>query len=105
VKLSPRWTSAGVDSVNVTIHFAASNGYIAYKYLHNAAKKEIVLNITGSGKEVNSHLLLPSDCKSILSILIDGQPVRYSLSQIENSSYADFSFTLTYVHLIKIFYK
>jgi hypothetical protein len=105
VKLSPRWTSAGVDSVNVTIQFASSNGYVAYQYLHNASGKEIILNITGSGKEVNNHLLLPSDCKSVSSILIDGQPVNFSLSKIENSSYADFSFTLPYVHHVKINYK
>jgi hypothetical protein len=105
VKLSPRWTSAGVDSVNVTIQFAASNGYVAYEYLHNADKKEIDIKITGSGKEVNNHLLLPHGSKSLSSILVDGQPVRYSLSMIENSSYADFSFTLPYVRHIKINYK
>jgi hypothetical protein len=105
VKLSPRWTSAGVDSVNVTIRFAASNGYVAYKYVHNAAKKEINIKITGSGKEVNNHLLLPPDCKGLSSILVDGQPVRYSLSNIENSSYVDFNLTLPFVHLVKINYK
>jgi hypothetical protein len=105
VKLSPRWTSAGVDSVNVTIQLAASNGYVAYQYVHNSAKKEMNIKFTGSGKEVNNHLLLPPDCKSISSILVDGQPVSYSLSRIENSSYVDFSSTLPYVHLVKINYK
>ena len=105
VKLSPRWTSAGVDSVNVTIQLPASNGYVAYQYLYSAAKKEIDIKITGSGKVVKNHLLLPSDCNSLSSVLIDGQPVKYLLSKIENSSYVDFSFTLPNVHLVKINYK
>ena len=32
VTLSPRWVSAGVDTVDVTVKYAASEGYIAYKY-------------------------------------------------------------------------
>jgi hypothetical protein len=105
VKLSPRWTSAGVDSVNVTVQFAASKGYVAYQYVHNATKKEINIKITGSGKKVNNHLLLPPDCKSISSVLADGQPVKFTLSKIENSFYADFSVPLNMVHILKITYK
>ncbi len=105
VKFSPRWTSAGVDSVNVTIQLAASKAYVAYQYHHSAAKKEIDVRITGSGNEVNNHILLPPDCKVVTSVLIDGQPVEVVLSKIENSSYADFKLTLPMVHKIKLNYK
>jgi hypothetical protein len=105
VKFSPRWTSAGVDSVNVTIKLSASNGYVAYKYLHNAAKKKIDIKITGSGKEINSHILLPRKCEGVASVLVDGQPVNYNLSQIENSYYTDFKLSLPIVHNITINYK
>jgi hypothetical protein len=105
VKLSPRWTSAGVDSVNVTIQLAASNGYVAYQYLHNAATKEIDIKITGSGNYLENHVMLPSDCKTLISVLVDGKPAGFTLSKVENSLYADFNFSLPYVKIVKINYK
>lgn len=105
VKFSPRWTSAGVDSVNVTIQFAASKGYVAYQYHHKSEKKEIDVRITGSGNEIRNHILLPRNCQGVNSVNVDGYSIDFSLSEIENSSYVDFQLPLPMVHLIKIFYK
>jgi hypothetical protein len=105
VKFSPRWTSAGVDSVNVTIQFAASKGYVAYQYHHKSEKKEIDVRITGSGNEIRNHILLPRNCRGVNSVNVDGYSIDFSLSEIENSSYVDFQLPLPMVHLIKIFYK
>jgi hypothetical protein len=41
----------------------------------------------------------------VKSVFIDGQPVNFTLSKIENSSYADFNVALPMVHLLKIAYK
>ena len=105
VRFSPRWTSAGVDSVNVSVQLAASNGYVAYQYHHNEAKKEIEIKLTGSGTEIKSHILLPQNCPGVASVFADGQPVSFTLSRIENSTYADFELSLPMVHSIKISYK
>jgi hypothetical protein len=105
VKLSPRWVSAGVDSVNVTIQFASSKGYVAYLYHHNTLAKEISIKITGSGKDMEGNVLLPADCKNVTSVLVDGKPAEFTLSKVESSLYADFSFTLPKVHHVKINYK
>lgn len=105
VKFSPRWTSADVDSVNVTIQFAASQGYVAYQYHHKSEKKEIDVRITGSGNEIRNHILLPGNCHGVNSVNVDGYSIDFSLSEIENSSYVDFQLPLPMVHLIKIFYK
>jgi hypothetical protein len=105
VRLAPRWTSAGIDSVNVTIQFAASKGYVAYRYKHDALKKEIALTVTGSGNVIQNHVLLPEQCQGIVSIVADGKPVAFTLSRIENSGYADFDLSLPAIHSVKILYK
>jgi hypothetical protein len=105
VKLSPRWTSTGVDSVNVTIQFAASKGYVAYQYHNYPAEKVMKIRITGSGNELNSHILLPQNCSGVTSLFIDGKQTDFSLSRIENSIYADFKLTLPNVHIVQIKYN
>ena len=105
VKLSPRWTSAGVDSVNVTIHFSASDGYLAYQYHNDNAGKLIEIRVTGSGSEIHNHILLPQNSQSVVSVFIDDQPVNWTFSKIENSSYIDFNLVLPKVHIIKVNYK
>jgi hypothetical protein len=105
VKFSPRWTSASVDSVNVTVQLSASKAYVAYHYLNSTLKKEIEIIITGSGNEINNHILLPQNCVGVKSVFVDGQPVNFTLSKIENSSYTDFNVALPMVHLLKINYK
>lgn len=105
VALSPRWISAGIDSVNVAIRFAASDGYVAYRYQHNPALKEIRVTLTGSGQSVKSHILLPSGCPGIISIVSNGQPIVFTTSRIEDSSYADFELTLPQIQNVIIRYK
>jgi hypothetical protein len=105
VKFSPRWTSAGVDSVNVTVQLAASHGYLAYQYHNNNAKKEIGIRITGSGNELMNHILLPQNCTGVISVSVDGKQAGFTMSKIESSLYADFKTSLPAVHEIMINYK
>jgi hypothetical protein len=105
VKFSPRWPSAGVDSVNVSVQLAASGGYVAYQYHHNELKKEIEIKLTGSGTEFNNHILLPQNCHGVSSVFVDGKPESFILTKIENSTYADFKLSLPIVHIIRINYK
>ncbi len=104
VVLSPRWTSAGIDSVHVTIRFAASDGYIAYSYQHNPAMKEIRMNLTGSGQSLKNHILLPAG-NSVISVTSNSQPVVFTTSRIEDSFYADFGLPLPQIQEVIIRYK
>lgn len=90
VSLSPRWTSSGTDSVNVCIHYPASDGYVAYQYQHSSIKKEIKMILTGSGNEVNVHLLLPNKVAGVNSVVSNNQNIPFTISKIENSNYVDF---------------
>jgi hypothetical protein len=105
VSLSPRWTSANVDSVNVTIQFAASKGYVTYCYVHDLQNKEIRFRVTGSGNTIQNHILLPKEAGTVGSVVANGIPVDFTLSKIENSVYADFSLSLPLIHDVRIIYK
>jgi len=103
-KLSPRWTSAGVDSVNVTVNLAASNSYISYQYKNNKKENEITLLVTGSGKVVNAHVLLPENIKTAKSVTVNNKPMEFTMSKIEGSDYVDFNLSLTQIQDVLIKY-
>lgn len=105
MKLAPRWTSAGVDSVNVTIQFASSKGYVAYRYINHIVKKEMEILVTGSGNELRGHILLPENIADVESVTVDGKPLKFSISKIEKSNYVDFNLTLPEVQKIRIKYQ
>ncbi len=105
VTISPRWTSAGVDSVNVTANLAASNGYVSYKYLHNKKANEISMLLTGSGKDANIHVLLPENSKTVQSVAVNSKPVIFSVSKVETSRYADFALPVNQVQSVVIRYQ
>lgn len=105
VKLSPRWTSAGVDSVNVTIQFAASRGYVAYRYIDKPVKKEVEILLTGSGKQLTGHILLSQKMADPESVTANGKPLSYRITKIENSNYMDFDLKLPEVQRIILKYR
>ena len=103
--LSPRWTSAAIDSVRVTVALPASNAYVAYEYLHHADRKVMDMIITGSGNEVHGHVLLPQGASTADRVTIDGMPAAFRISTIERSVYVDFSLSLPNVHTVNISYE
>jgi len=102
--LSPRWTSAGVDSVNVTANLAASNGYVSYKFKNDSISKTISLLVTGSGKEAKAHILLPENMKIVKSVTANDKLLEFTLSKVENSNYVDFKLPLTQIQSVLIKY-
>lgn len=93
VRLSPRWISADVKSVDVTVRYAASKGYVSYNFEHSPAKRKIALTITGSGERVNCHVLLPENVR-VQSVMAGNHKVAFQTSQIEGSRYVDFTIAL-----------
>lgn len=88
--VAPRWTSAGVDSVDATIRLAASEGYVSYQYRHCPAEKEIAMVITGSGEKGRAHVLLPAGCQGIEAVTLNGESVKNQSAIMGTSIYADF---------------
>ena len=63
--ISPRWNETQADTVNVTIRYAPSDGYVAYQYNHNPSQKTITLLTTGNAQTMNCHILLPKNTKPV----------------------------------------
>ncbi len=88
VRLSPRWTAAGVDRVEVTVAYPASKGYVSYSYDHNPKTRTIRLILTGSGSGNEVRFLLPDGAGKVTEALVDDKPVQATLEKIEESVYA-----------------
>jgi len=89
--LSPRWATTKTDSVSVMISYASSGGYLAYQFIHDKAKKEIRILATGSGKKINTHILLPDEAANIKSVLLNGKPAPFLNVKKGSSRYVDLS--------------
>ncbi len=105
VELCPRWSSASVDSVGVTSRFAASGGYVAYRYCNYPEKGQIELTLTGSGKDMNVHLLLPEGDPGVTSVTDGNEKIPFKISNIEKSNYVDFKLKLPEVRRVVISYE
>jgi hypothetical protein len=93
-EVAPRWPAAATDEAKVTIHYPASDGYVAYDYRHDATAREIVLTLTGSGERTDCHVLLPDGVDAATAVTEDGAPVAFTTSRLESSAYADFAVAL-----------
>jgi hypothetical protein len=104
VALSPRWISARIDSVNVTVRLAASEGYVAYQYLHNQDANTINLKVTGSGNSILTHVLLPEGKNAVTSVMVNKKPVDFKITQVEKSHYVNFMISLPNIQDVEIQY-
>jgi hypothetical protein len=68
-------------------------------------KKEINMTVTGSGKELTGHILLPGESTGAESVICNGTPVSFKISLIEKSKYIDFNLPLENTMSFKITYK
>ena len=91
--IAPRWTASVSDTVNVTVRYAASTGYVAYQYRHDPVNRTISLILTGSGEDARMHVLLPEGTSGVKELRAEGQPVDYHLARLGSSVYADFTLT------------
>lgn len=88
--VSPRWIAGDVDSVNVTARYAASNGYVSYRWVYDKTRKQIRLTATGSGNDMSFHILLPQGLE-VKDISSENIKTPFSISTVEQARYADFS--------------
>ncbi len=86
VRLSPRWTAvADVSVARVVARYAASDGYVAYRWQRAAGG--LTLDFTGSGKRALLRLLLPEALPQIALVTLDGQPQPIKIDQVFGSRY------------------
>ncbi len=97
--VAPRWITTGSDTVNATIRYAASNGYVSYKYLLNKRQHIISITATTGGENLFFHVMLPAQTKA-KSLTTENKNIFFKQTSIEESNYVDFT---TDVHGVKTF--
>ena len=102
--VSPRWPAAGTNEAKVVVHYPASDGYVAYDYRHDPAKREIALTVTGSGERAECHVLLPPGVAAATAVTDGSTPVAFTTSRVESSTYADFTLGLPGPRTVRIRY-
>ncbi len=102
VQIAPRWAAANTNEVQVTVKYPASDGYVTYHYRHDQSAKQLHLTLTGSGQLANCHLLLPAEVKQVE---VDGTPVDFTSSMVEQSHYVDFTVELPQAHDVVVSYN
>jgi hypothetical protein len=85
-RLSPRWPAApDVSAARVVARYAASDGYIAYRWCRAAGG--LTLDFTGSGTRATLRLLLPAAISQVALVTLNGQPQPVKIDQVFGSRY------------------
>jgi hypothetical protein len=88
VRASPRWAAAGVNQARVAMAYAVSGACFCYDF--HLSESAITLDYTGSGRQVDFHVLLPQGWDAV-SVRVDGVAQSYQVSNEDQSRYVDFS--------------
>lgn len=88
VELSPRWMAGGVDEVAATARYAASSGYVTYRFRHDAANHSIAVTATGSAAHCRLRILLPAHATGVSELLVDGALRPAEVEHVRDSVYA-----------------
>ena len=87
--IAPRWTTTQSDSVNVSVRYAASKGYVAYQYHLDNLNHSIHIRATTGGENMLLHVLLPGSLRAT-SVIVNKNKIAFTPSTIEHSNYIDF---------------
>lgn len=102
--IAPRWTTTPSDSINVTVRYAASQGYVSYKFLNDEKQHVSHLTVTTGGKKILFHILLP-DHTNATSVTSNNKNISFKQIKIEQSNYADFESDANGIHTFDIHYE
>lgn len=102
--IAPRWDLSEDRTIQATVRYAVSEGYVAYRFDHRIAAREILATVTGSGSAINCHFLLPPNVTAVKSVEVDGATISPTLSEAGSSHYVDFSIENNHPRNIRIWY-
>jgi hypothetical protein len=86
-EVRPRWAATEAGEASVCLHYPASDGYCAYTWTHDARRRTVILDVTGSGDRFVLRVLMPKARKPV-SATADGVPVTVASERCEKSLYA-----------------
>jgi hypothetical protein len=105
VRLSPRWTAGNTSEVVVTARYAASNGYVHYRFEHDPASRKIGLQATGNAEKCRLRILLPPGAQAVEQAAIDKQPATPAVERVHESAYAVFDVSLASPVSVELRYR
>jgi len=85
--VSPRWAATEARAAGATLHYPASDGYVAYRWALDEASRTIAVETSSGGEGVRLRVLLPAGAEPV-ECTVDGRPVAFETARVENSVYA-----------------
>ncbi len=101
--IEPRWVAAGAAVAEAVARYGASDGYVAYRFSHDAAARRISLDVTGSGSTFTLRVLLPSGTAA-MKVTHSGQEVAFENTTVESSPYAEFRLEAPFCGTVEVDY-
>ena len=86
--ISPRWLAAGVDEAEVSVGYAASRRGIGYQV--RARSDRVAIEAEAEATDARFHVLLPPGAAP-RGVRCEGRDVEFRVTQVEQSTYADFA--------------
>ncbi len=89
VHLAPAWAVTDRTRAKVTLGYGASGAYFSYTWQRNP---DNTIQMAWGGQQtqtVQLHLLLPAGMAAPTRLTVNGQPVNFTLSTVENNAYLD----------------
>ncbi len=84
VRLSPRWSAAGVDKVSASAVYPNSGGYCAYDY--QKISNELQLRVASRASDILCSVLLPENA-SVTQASLNGTELDIQTETVEGSTY------------------
>jgi hypothetical protein len=78
-----------IDNAYIVARYAASDGYVAYRWQHSSedGKTYLRMQATGSGALLHLRLMLPPETKEVSAVRLNAQPVPFQIDTIGTSQY------------------
>ena len=102
--LAPRWDPGETPAVRVTVRYAASRGYAAYRLAYDPGVREMTATVTCGAASVDGHFLLPAGSDTARSVEVDGAAVPFRMARVGGSSYVVLGLDTSGVRMVRIRY-
>jgi hypothetical protein len=99
VRISPRWTAAGVKEAEVGVEYSSSKTGFEYRY--RIEESEISLHVQTLRSNAFFHVLLPAKAQAD-AVSANGQDIKFVNAQVKDSRYVDFQLEIQESALIQI---
>lgn len=99
--ISPKWEAADINESQVMVKYAASDGYVSYRYRYSEAENKLIIDFTGNAKKTFLRILVPKS-KQVAGVFIDREMSKYTRAELGDSDYADIEINGVGVHIAEI---